>query len=99
MAQKSRITITSGAPIFGIGRHAASGSHVMVMETVDGSVTWLDRLKAYYKALIVLVGSVLTTLSVVSLPAPEDAWVAAVVSVLTVVMTVLKANETWVSEA
>lgn len=82
------------------GRHAAPEvpATVQVLDTKPGALTWRDKLKAYYHALIVFVGSLLAVLSVLELPDPAGKWVTTVVLIGTTVLTALKSNEVWISE-
>lgn len=72
---------------------------VQVLATREGSVTWIDKAKAYYKALIALIGALLVGVTQLSgvVPAEAEPWVTVAVSVLTAAGVVLRANETWVN--
>ncbi|MDQ2636162.1 MAG: hypothetical protein M3Y83_04695 [Actinomycetota bacterium] len=100
---KYKVAAVPSTPIRGLvstGRHAAPEvpATVQVLATKPGELTWRDKLKAYYHALIVFVGSVLAVLSVVELPAEYGKWVSTAVLILTTVLTALKSNEVWISE-
>ena len=70
-----------------------------VVKTKEGSVTWVDKAKGYYKALIALVGALLVGVTQMSgaVPAEAEPWVTVAIAVLTEVGVVLRANETWVN--
>ena len=81
-------------------KHAAPDvpATVQVLDVKPGELTWRDKLKAYYHALIVFVGSLLAVLSVLELPDPAGKWVTTAVLIGTTVLTALKSNEVWISE-
>jgi hypothetical protein len=72
----------------------------VVVAEKDGPVTKVDKAKAYYKALIALVGSLLVGANQVLPLVPDDAkgWVSTAVAVLTVASVALKSNEQWFDE-
>lgn len=74
---------------------------VAEVQVKQGPVTFLDRLKKYYKGLIALIGFVLILLNQLTplfdfLPAQDRPYVTAVIGALTVLGTFLKGNENWV---
>ena len=82
--------------------HTLQGSparELEVVKTKEGSVTWVDKAKGYYKALIALVGALLVGVTQLSgaVPAEAEAWVTVAISALTTLGVVLRANETWVN--
>lgn len=102
MTTKRRIEVRQNATI-----HTFAGvtpaAPVKVIAQKAGPVTWLDKAKAYYHALIVLVGSLLVTLNEVTpllnfLPDNGKQWVTGAIAVLTVAATALKSNEHWVDD-
>lgn len=100
---KYRIAAVSLPKVTGLmspGRHAAPevGATVQVLDTQPGTVSWLDKAKAYYHTVIVLVGSVLTLLTQANLPDGYDEWVPTAILILTTVLTALKSNEVWISQ-
>ena len=76
-----------------------------VIETKPGTVTFLDKIKAYYHTLITVVGGILVVLNQV-LPATHiipgygtqaAGYVSAAIVFLTALVNALKSNETWVN--
>ena len=102
-AVKYRVAAAPAPRVLGLlstGRHAAPEvpATVQVLDTQPGPVTWRDKLKAYYHSLIVFVGSILSVLTVITLPGQYGEWLAAAVLTMTTVLTALKSNEVWISE-
>jgi hypothetical protein len=74
-----------------------------VVKTVEGSVTWRDKLKNYWKFAITSVGAILMALNELTpvfamIPASQGT-VTIAIAVLTAVLTLLKGNEQWVDGA
>ena len=99
MAIKQRIALVTTpvpeAPSL-YGRHALVEKRVL--DTKEGSVTWVDKAKGYYKGLIALVGVLLIAVTELSgtLPDPVDQWVTILIGVFTTLGVILLANEVWV---
>lgn len=97
MTTKRRVEINANSQI----RSLVGGTPVVVVDEKPGPVTALDKAKAYYKGLIVLVGSFLVMANesaplLESLPYNGKQWVSGAIAAATVVLTFLKANETWI---
>jgi hypothetical protein len=78
---------------------------VKVTGRTEGPVTFMQKLAAYYKGLIVLVGAVLAFLTAPEigplthfLPVEYQHWVTVVIGFVTVLLTFLKSNEHWVED-
>ena len=102
-AVKYRVAAAPAPRVLGLvstGRHAAPEvpATVQVLDTQPGTVSWLDKAKAYYHTVIVLVGSVLALLTQANLPDGYDEWVPTAILILTTVLTALKSNEVWISQ-
>lgn len=74
---------------------------VTVVAKADGQVTFLDKVKNYYKALIAFVGFLLILLNELTpvfnyLPGQDKQYVTAAIGVLTTLGVLLKGNEHWV---
>lgn len=78
---------------------ASDSRELEVKATKEGSVTWLDKAKGYYKALIALVGALLIGATQLSgaVPAEIEPWVTVAISAFTTLGVVLRANEVWVN--
>lgn len=98
MATKQRIALVTSVPTAPTlyGRHAAVEKQVLAVK--EGSVTWVDKAKGYYKGLIAIVGVLLiaATQLVGTLPPEVERGLTILISVLTTVGIILRANETWV---
>ena len=99
MTTKRRITTPANADV-----HGPEVPPVQVVDERPGAVTFLDKLKGYYKALITVVGAVLLALNELTplfdfLPTTAHHWLSVVISVLTAISTFLKANEHWVDDS
>ncbi len=98
MTTKRRIQTPPNADV-----HGPEVPPVQVVDERTGAITLLDKLKGYYKALITVVGAVvlgineLTPLTA-SLPTTAQHWLSVAISVLTAILTFLKANEQWVDD-
>ena len=84
--------------------HGPEVPPVRVVDERAGAVTFLDKLKGYYKALITVVGAVLLGLNELTpvfdfLPPTAHHWLSVAISVGTVILTTLKANEHWVDDS
>jgi hypothetical protein len=71
-----------------------------VVKTVEGSVTWRDKLKNYWKFAIASTGAILVALNdltpvFASLPVSRGV-VTNTIAITTAVLTLLKGNEQWV---
>lgn len=74
---------------------------VAVVRTAPGPVTWLDRTKAYYKAVITIIGSLLVLINEATpllnaLPDNGKQYVTVGVVFMTSLSVFLKSNEHWV---
>jgi hypothetical protein len=99
MTTKQRIAVPKNTEV-----HGPVAPHVQVLDTATGPLTWLDKLKGYYKGLITLVGVVLVILNQVTpvfdfMPANVQHWFTVVVAALTAVSAFLVANQHWVDDA
>jgi hypothetical protein len=99
MTTKRRIETPPNADV-----HGPEVPPVKVVDERPGAVTFLDKLKGYYKALITVVGAALLGLNELTpvtdfLPATSQHWLSVALSVLTAILTFLKANEHWVDDA
>ena len=101
MPTKQRVALVSAPalPALYDGPDPSPEVQKKVLEVKEGSVTWLDNLKGYYKALIALVGALLIGVTQLSgvVPAEAEPWVTTTISVLTTIGVLLRANETWVN--
>ena len=84
--------------------HGPEVPPVQVVDERTGAVTFLDKLKGYYKALVTVVGAVLVGLNELTpltgfLPPTAQHWLSVAISVGTVILTALKANEHWVDDS
>lgn len=73
-----------------------------VVKTVEGSVTWRDKLKNYWKFAIAATGAILLVLNDLTpvfavIPASQQT-VSIVIAIATALLTWLKANDQWVNE-
>jgi hypothetical protein len=99
MTTKRRITTPPNANV-----HGPEVPPVQVVDERPGAVTFLDKLKGYYKALITVVGAVLLALNELTpltdfLPMTAQHWLSVAVAVGTAILTALKANEHWVDDS
>jgi hypothetical protein len=99
MTTKRRIKTPPNADV-----HGPEVPPVKVVDERTGAVTFLDKLKGYYKALITVLGAVLLALNELTpatnfLPTTAHHWLSVALSVLTAILTFLKANEHWVDDA
>lgn len=95
MATKRRVEVRTNVLAHNF---MAGAPQVTVLESAPGNVTRLDKVKAYYKGLITLVGSLLIAANqaLPILPADVKGWVSGAIGFATVALTFLKANETWI---
>lgn len=108
MATKQRIEVAPRGIKVRVQRPGAAFADppvagVKVVATRAGAVTLLDKLKAYYHTLIVIVGSILVIVNEVTpllnfLPDGGKQYVSVAIGVLTAVATALKSNEHWVDD-
>lgn len=75
----------------------------VVVNQANGTVGFFDKVKNYYKGLIVAVGSILAILTQVSgfvgfIPGPVAGYVTTGIAILTTALTFLKSNEVWVQK-
>ena len=99
MTTKRRIKTPPNADV-----HGPEAPPVQVVDERPGAVTFLDKLKGYYKALVTVVGAVLVGLNELTpltgfLPPTAQHWLSVAISVGTVILTALKANEHWVDDS
>ena len=99
MTTKRRIQTPPNADV-----HGPEVPPVQVVDERTGAVTFLDKLKGYYKALITVLGAVLLGLNELTpvfnfLPTTAHHWLSVALSVLTAILTFLKANEHWVDDS
>lgn len=101
MATKHRVAIKVVAPpANAAGFSPNPKAQALVDKSVPGTVTFLDKLKAYWKAIIAFIGVVLLAVNQLSPFLPVD-WqhpAAVIIAVLTAVLTFAKSNETWVDD-
>ncbi|TDK85745.1 hypothetical protein EI067_30755 [Mycobacterium paragordonae] len=98
MATKRRVEVRTNVLAHNF---MAAAPQVTVIDEKSGNVTALDKAKRYYKGLIVLIGSFLVMANELTpvlnfLPDNGKQWVSGAIGVATVVLTFLKANETWI---
>jgi hypothetical protein len=98
MTTKRRIQTPPNADV-----HGPEIPPVQVVDERTGAVTFLDKLKGYYKALIAVIGAVLLALNELTpvtdfLPTTAHHWLSVAISVGTAILTFLKANEHWVDD-
>lgn len=76
----------------------ASNGAVEVVDSKAGSVSLLDRLKAYYHTLTVVIAFVLVVLNHVTpvVPLQYRGWFDSAVILVTAAVNALKSNEKWV---
>jgi hypothetical protein len=99
MTTKRRIQTPPNADV-----HGPEVPSVQVVDERTGAVTFLDKLKGYYKALITVLGAILLGLNELTpltnfLPATAQHWASVAISVITAILTFLKANEHWVDDS
>jgi hypothetical protein len=80
-----------------------AGTPVTVVAASTGAVTFLDKAKGYYKALITAVGAILVILNEVTpltdfLPENQRHYVSVGVVAITTLANFLKSNEHWVDD-
>lgn len=100
---KSRLEITNPP---GVTASSVPGEAVSVNAVKVGAVNFGDKLKGYYHTLIVLVGAVIILLNQLSSALgwiPDygqkiAVWISIALGVLTVLLTALKSNESWVDD-
>jgi len=94
-----RIEVSKAHNIYGLT--GARTVPVQVLESKDGPVTLLDKVKGYYHTLIVLVSFLLILLNQLLtmkdvVPPDLTKWIDLGILALTPVFTLLKSNEQWV---
>lgn len=96
MARRIEVLKAPNVQALAAGRH----EYAKTVAVKDGDVTWVDKVKGYYKALIALVGAVLVGVTQLSgaVPAEAEPWVTVAISTLTVIGVILRANEQWVND-
>lgn len=100
-ARKKRVQVT--APPTGVAKFAvgpASSATTQVIAEKTGTVSWLDRAKAYYHTAIVVLGMAATLTPAVLavagvIPGPVGIGIAVAAGAITPILTALKSNETW----
>ena len=69
-----------------------------IVDTAAGPVTWSQKLRGYYKALIALSGAVVTVAAQLApvIPEADKGWVTKAVVVATAIGVALKENQHWI---
>lgn len=78
-------------------------AEVAVIAEKPGTVTVIDRAKAYYHTIILAVGGTLIALNEAtpltdSLPEGVKSTLTVVIAVLTLILNIFKSNEVWVNK-
>lgn len=99
MTTKSRVAVPANEDV-----HGPIPPKVKVLTTAPGTLTWIDKLKGYYKGLITLVGSVLVIANELTpvfdfLPAQDKGYITAGIAALTALSAFLVSNQHWVDDA
>lgn len=81
----------------------ATQNGLEVVKMSSGTVGFFDKVKGYYKGVIVVIGSILIILNQVTpifdfLGGNSQHWFNVVVAAATTVLTILKSNEQWVDK-
>lgn len=81
-----------------LGQEKVTRVPVQIVASTEGPVTLWQKIKGWYKALIVTIGAVLTIIAQIApfIPADDKHWVTTIIVVLTAIMTALKENEHWI---
>lgn len=101
MTTKRRVKIEQNANIHTVA--GAAPAPVKVVAEAAGPVTFLDRVKGYYKALIALVGAILVIANELTpvlnfLPGLDKQYVTIAISAVTAFGVFLRDNEHWLDD-
>lgn len=74
---------------------------VLLVKTEAGSVTWSDKVKAYYKGIIAVITSILVVLNTLTpvfnfLPGQDKQYITVGIAVIGGLLAFFKDNEHWV---